>query len=1173
MATHMIDRFVDANGDEFVFSDSSKAAAGTASPLMDGKASVGNSLKYAREDHIHPTDTSRASASHTHGNIQNGGTLQTNDITIANGDKLVVTDSSDSSKVARASISFDGSTTTKALTQKGTWETFNNYSHPAGSAPSKTGVPTANATPGFGGTFKVNQITTDSTSHVSAVTERTITIPNATATTSADGLMSAADKTKLNGIANGAEANVQADWNSTNSSSDAFIKNKPYYTKYTINSTYYKVCSFPATSSDSVDISGIQILARYFRGGINGRLIYKNEFRLYYERVSNVYNNSQFVKFHYVTNGSKIDLYAQRNGYTTLHVAPLVNQPKSRVDFTDFGTDVPSLPEGATEITPVWVANSERSSGTAPVKVNAFGDLTPVTMDSIPTASSTNLMTSGGIKTALDNAVANVNMRYPFGVRQNRTTSYGYRLFNVKFNTAQSATNVRISGNIVVGTTGNNEHISFDLVIANLNTVENNPSSINLLTTSTRRDSSVVRLAYKRPSNWNDGLDVFILWNAEGTATAANDTYGWEITQQEATKPSGVEVKDENLTSALTGFTLDSPRTFAITEGTSAIGSTSVPVYANVNGVITPCTDDFVHNGDVTSTYSSTGTAPVNGTAVAAAIGGLDVSSVGGDGKYISAISETDGKISATATTMDTTPTANSTKAVTSGGIKTALNDKFDKYGFFGKTDGKWIGAALSVDKETEVKYWKLCSFTTQNWWSLNFVADVTNATFDSNVFERKIIAINGSTPGVVASALEIREGNNQLYSTRGYGNIIYYETSGNNVTIYIKARFSSNLGQYCRLVSVLSVNSIANLTWYQETTAGTQPETPVKFSLGYKTVKPAGSASVPVYIGSDGNPTACTDDFVHDGDVTSTYSSTGTAPVNGKAVATALAAKQDAIPDAGSAARPVHFKDGKAVAGDSINNCKLTLKVGDATVGDGFTTNAGADFEYRVTGEQIASALTAGSGIAISGKTVSTNLPLSKDNGATVKKGIWYIFAMANVTGGAWERCWDFLIASNHNSSAQMRLFISPRISESGLIDSDMIVQVEGHVTPAQLEKYKIATVKDSSGKLYCCLCVKHSNSNENRTVQWNLRDARGPSWWGESTPLSNYTVVSERLLSASMSSNRLVCYKPTNNAAVGNATQPVYVDAYGMIKACSSMPKFVIGTPAGAADTIYFT
>lgn len=36
-----------------------------------------------------------------------------------------------------------------------------------------------------------------------------------------------AEKTKLAGIADGAEANVQSDWNETDSTSDAFIKNKP----------------------------------------------------------------------------------------------------------------------------------------------------------------------------------------------------------------------------------------------------------------------------------------------------------------------------------------------------------------------------------------------------------------------------------------------------------------------------------------------------------------------------------------------------------------------------------------------------------------------------------------------------------------------------------------------------------------------------------------------------------------------------------------------------------------------------------------------------------------------------------------------------------------------------------------------------------------------------------
>ncbi|MBQ9565561.1 MAG: hypothetical protein IJU98_08245 [Synergistaceae bacterium] len=69
------------------------------------------------------------------------------------------------------------------------------YTHPSYTA--RTGKPTANATPAFGGTFQVSQITTDATGHVTGVTDRTITIPNATATTSAAGLMSATDKSKL----------------------------------------------------------------------------------------------------------------------------------------------------------------------------------------------------------------------------------------------------------------------------------------------------------------------------------------------------------------------------------------------------------------------------------------------------------------------------------------------------------------------------------------------------------------------------------------------------------------------------------------------------------------------------------------------------------------------------------------------------------------------------------------------------------------------------------------------------------------------------------------------------------------------------------------------------------------------------------------------------------------
>ena len=53
-----------------------------------------------------------------------------------------------------------------------------------------------------------------------------------TATTSLAGLMSASDKTKLNGIASGAEVNVQSNWSQSDSTADDYIKNKPDVTMW-----------------------------------------------------------------------------------------------------------------------------------------------------------------------------------------------------------------------------------------------------------------------------------------------------------------------------------------------------------------------------------------------------------------------------------------------------------------------------------------------------------------------------------------------------------------------------------------------------------------------------------------------------------------------------------------------------------------------------------------------------------------------------------------------------------------------------------------------------------------------------------------------------------------------------------------------------------------------------
>ena len=83
----------------------------------------------------------------------------------------------------------------------------------------------ANAAVGLVAGTNVDSIVADTTNNT--ITINTHDTTYTAATTSAAGLMSATDKVKLDGIATGAEVNVQSDWSVTDTSSDAFIKNKP----------------------------------------------------------------------------------------------------------------------------------------------------------------------------------------------------------------------------------------------------------------------------------------------------------------------------------------------------------------------------------------------------------------------------------------------------------------------------------------------------------------------------------------------------------------------------------------------------------------------------------------------------------------------------------------------------------------------------------------------------------------------------------------------------------------------------------------------------------------------------------------------------------------------------------------------------------------------------------
>lgn len=130
------------------------AAASTTVPLMDGTAAVGTELAFARGDHVHPSDSTKVDK-------EAGKGLSTNDYTTAEKEKLAAIEAG-----------------------------ANNYTLPTASASTLGGIKVG-----------ANLTITDGvlSADAQAVDE---------ATTTTAGLMSAADKTKMDGIEAGADENV-----------------------------------------------------------------------------------------------------------------------------------------------------------------------------------------------------------------------------------------------------------------------------------------------------------------------------------------------------------------------------------------------------------------------------------------------------------------------------------------------------------------------------------------------------------------------------------------------------------------------------------------------------------------------------------------------------------------------------------------------------------------------------------------------------------------------------------------------------------------------------------------------------------------------------------------------------------------------------------------------------
>lgn len=86
------------------------------------------------------SEVGAAASSHSHGNITNSGDITATAPTIANGDQIIINDNS-ASKITNGPT-FDGSTTTTALTPKGTWESFSKFSGSYNDLTNKPTIPT-----------------------------------------------------------------------------------------------------------------------------------------------------------------------------------------------------------------------------------------------------------------------------------------------------------------------------------------------------------------------------------------------------------------------------------------------------------------------------------------------------------------------------------------------------------------------------------------------------------------------------------------------------------------------------------------------------------------------------------------------------------------------------------------------------------------------------------------------------------------------------------------------------------------------------------------------------------------------------------------------------------------------------------------------------------------------
>lgn len=211
-------------------------------------------------------------------------------------------------------------------------------------------------------------------------------------------------------------------------------------------------------------------------------------------------------------------------------------------------------------------------------------------------------------------------------------------------------------------------------------------------------------------------------WNAKATTSTATASADGLMSKADKAKLDGVKANankadvsyaNKKLTKTVDGTASDVVEAKTIISDTNTFGNFAAATDVTVSNVkyrtywqVAPTSANQVHglavhptNGRLYRVYNDKGTYSVrvydqdttyafDGTynestnkaatvgSVTSRIQALDVASAGGSGKYISAISQTDGKISATASALSTAPTSGSAAPITSGAVFTALAGK-----------------------------------------------------------------------------------------------------------------------------------------------------------------------------------------------------------------------------------------------------------------------------------------------------------------------------------------------------------------------------------------------------------------------------------------------------------------------------------------------------------------